>query len=60
MRAARTVGPPHAALRGAYAEQGVCVVSHSWEKPWEPDVDGVQLAAVRTFLIQHPEIVWVW
>ena len=35
-------------------------VSHRWEKPSEPDPEGVQFAAIKTHLAGHPEIEYVW
>eukprot|EP00664_Eupelagonemidae_sp_cell27_P000316 gene316-9409_t len=31
-------------------------VSHRWAQPEQPDSDCTQLAAIREFVIAHPEI----
>ena len=38
----------------------VLFVSHRWEEPSRPDVNGVQLLAIKEYLEKHPEIKWVW
>ena len=38
----------------------VLFVSHRWEEPGRPDVDGVQLEKIKEYLKEHPEIKWVW
>ena len=38
----------------------VLFVSHRWEEPGRPDVNGVQLQAIKEYLKEHPEIKWVW
>jgi hypothetical protein len=38
----------------------ILFVSHRWEEPGRPDVDGVQLEAIKEFLQEHTEISWVW
>ena len=38
----------------------ILFVSHRWEVPAEPDVDGEQLKAIKAFLEAHPDIKWVW
>jgi hypothetical protein len=35
-------------------------VSHRWEEPGRPDVNGMQLKAIKEYLKEHPEIKWVW
>ena len=35
-------------------------ISHRWMSPEVADIDGVQLAAIRKFLKEHPEIERVW
>ena len=35
-------------------------VSHRWEEPGRPDVNGVQLQAIKEYLKEHLEIKWVW
>ena len=46
-------------FRGAY-KKTFLAVSHRWEKPGEPDTLGVQFAAIRKHLVDHPEIQFVW
>ena len=41
-------------------QEDVLAVSHVWESPAEPDVDGVQLAAIRRHLLEHRGIAYVW
>jgi len=52
------------ALVDAFQKEGVInhilFVSHRWEEPGKPDVDGVQLAAIKAYLDKHPGIQWVW
>jgi hypothetical protein len=38
----------------------ILFVSHRWEEPGRPDVNGVQLEAIKAYLEKHPEIEWVW
>ena len=38
----------------------ILFVSHRWEEPGRPDVNGVQLQAIQEYLKTHPEIMWVW
>ena len=38
----------------------ILFVSHRWEEPGRPDVDGEQLKAIQAYLEVHPEIKWVW
>lgn len=45
--------------RGAY-KKTFLAISHRWEKPGEPDTLGVQFAAIRKHLVDHPEIQFVW
>jgi hypothetical protein len=40
--------------------KNILFVSHRWEEPGRPDVDGVQLEAIQAYLEEHPEIKWVW
>lgn len=47
------------ALLGDY-RQSYCSVSHRWEAPDAPDVEGKQLAALKAFLRARPEIEYVW
>ena len=35
-------------------------VSHRWETPDEPDTKGAQLAAIKRYLTDHPEVEYVW
>jgi hypothetical protein len=35
-------------------------VSHRWEDPGRPDVDGVQLEAIQAYLQDHEDIKWIW
>ena len=46
-------------LKALYAGK-VLVVSHRWCDKAEPDPDGVQEQAIKTFLCEHPEIEYVW
>eukprot|EP00900_Chrysochromulina_parva_P018416 jgi/Chrpa1/26576/Chrysochromulina_OHIO_Genome00013222-RA len=51
-------------LVDAFNREGVIkyilFVSHRWEEPGRPDVDGVQLEAIKAYLEKHPEIKWIW
>jgi hypothetical protein len=57
-------------LASAFREPAFCgggimanilFVSHRWEVPAQPDVDGEQLKAIKAYLEAHPEdIKWVW
>jgi hypothetical protein len=38
----------------------ILFISHRWEEPGRPDVDGKQLQAIQEYLREHPEIKWVW
>jgi hypothetical protein len=38
----------------------ILFVSHRWEEPGRPDVNGVQLKAIKAYLEKHPEIKWIW
>jgi hypothetical protein len=38
----------------------VLFVSHRWEEPGRPDVNGMQLQAIKEYLKEHPDIKWVW
>ena len=49
--------------KGAIAgelRQAYLAVSHRWETPQEPDTHGEQQKAIQRYLIEHPEIEWVW
>jgi hypothetical protein len=49
------------AFRGGVIMANILFVSHRWEVPAEPDVDGEQLKAIKAYLEAHPEdIKWVW
>ena len=50
-------------LRGccdAEYKSKICVVSHRWEQPTEPDREGVQLAAVQQHLAKNLKFELVW
>ena len=38
----------------------ILFVSHRWEEPGRPDVNGVQLEAIKEYLKEHLKIKWVW
>ena len=38
----------------------ILFVSHRWEEPGRPDVNGVQLEAIQAYLKDHEEIKWIW
>ena len=38
----------------------ILFVSHRWEVPSKPDLEGVQLAAIKAYLEVYPGIEWVW
>ena len=48
------------AFRGKGIIKNILFVSHRWEEPDQPDVDGEQLSAIKAYLEKHPEIEWVW
>jgi hypothetical protein len=56
-------------LASAFREPAFCgggimasilFVSHRWEAPDQPDADGEQLKAIKTYLEAHKDIKWVW
>jgi hypothetical protein len=51
-------------LVDAFNREGVIkyilFVSHRWEDPGRPDVDGVQLEAIQAYLQDHEDIKWIW
>ena len=47
-------------IHGILIVKDILFVSHRWEEPGRPDVDGVQLEAIKEYLQEHPEIKWVW
>ena len=52
--------PLASAFRGAGIMANILFVSHRWEEPGQPDVDGEQLKAIKAYLEAHPDIQWVW
>ena len=48
-----------AGCSGMYLEAYLSI-SHRWEEPGAPDTRGVQLQAVKAYLLEHPEIRYVW
>ena len=48
------------AFRGEGIIKKILFVSHRWEEPHQPDVNGDQLKAIKAYLEKHPEIEWVW
>jgi hypothetical protein len=44
----------------AFKIKDILFVSHRWEEPGRPDVNGVQLEAIKAYLEKHPDIKWVW
>ena len=48
------------AFRGGGITANILFVSHRWEEPDQPDVDGEQLKAIKAYLEAHPDIEWVW
>jgi hypothetical protein len=48
------------AFYGGGVIASVLFVSHRWEVPAEPDVEGEQLKAIKAYLEAHPDIKWVW
>ncbi len=48
-----------AAMRGEGTDD-ILFVSHRWESSTKPDLDGVQLAAVKDYLVEHRNVAWVW
>ena len=50
-------------LEGACAHEyagRILAVSHRWEAQGQPDTEGLQLAAVRTYVVEHPDVTHVW
>jgi hypothetical protein len=52
--------PLASAFRGNGIIKHILFVSHRWEVPAQPDVDGEQLKAIKAYLKEHPDIKWVW
>jgi hypothetical protein len=54
----------HIALDDAFRGEGlirdILFVSHRWETKEQPDIKGVQLAAIKAHLANHQDIMWVW
>jgi hypothetical protein len=48
------------AFRGKGVINHILFVSHRWESLDQPDVDGVQLKAIKAYLEENPDIEWVW
>jgi hypothetical protein len=48
------------ALRGEGIINRILFVSHRWEVPEQPDVEGEQLAVIKAYLHAHLDIEWVW
>ena len=48
------------AFRGVGIIKEVLFVSHRWEEPSQPDTTGEQLAAIRRYLLAHPDVKWIW
>jgi len=48
------------AFHGKGIIRSILFVSHRWEVSGKPDLEGVQLAAIKAHLEAHPEIEWVW
>eukprot|EP00900_Chrysochromulina_parva_P014567 jgi/Chrpa1/23110/Chrysochromulina_OHIO_Genome00005157-RA len=48
------------AFNGEGIIKEILFVSHRWEEPGRPDVNGVQLQAIKAYLEKHPDIKWVW
>ena len=48
------------AFNGIGIIKNILFVSHRWEEPGKPDVNGVQLEAIQEYLKGHSEIQWVW
>ena len=46
--------------QGVDAVIRAAMVSHIWFKPGNPDPDGEQADALRSYLRKHPEIELVW
>eukprot|EP00971_Amphidinium_carterae_P038950 765541-Amphidinium_carterae.1 len=44
---------------GKYCRE-YCTVSHRWERPQEPDGEGVQLTAIQEYLKAHQEVKYIW
>jgi len=49
----------NAAFRGEYKDK-ICVVSHAWELPGDPDASGVKASTIREHLLENREIEWLW
>jgi hypothetical protein len=51
-------------LKDAFHGKGIIkeilFVSHRWEVPEKPDLEGEQLKAIKAHLEAHPDIEWVW
>jgi hypothetical protein len=67
MQALRDVGhlekfriPLVDAFQGKGVINHILFVSHRWEAPDQPDVDGEQLKAIKAHLEANPDIEWVW
>ena len=52
--------PLASAFRGEGIIKHILFVSHRWETPNQPDVNGEQLNAIKKYLEAHPDIEWVW
>ncbi|KOO21952.1 trafficking protein particle complex 8 [Chrysochromulina tobinii] len=52
--------PLASAFHGDGIIKHILFVSHRWEEPGQPDVDGEQLKAIKAYLEAHPDIEWVW
>jgi hypothetical protein len=48
------------AFNGIGIINSILFVSHRWEESGRPDVNGVQLEAIRAYLQDHIEIKWIW
>ena len=48
------------AFSGGGIMASILFVSHRWEVPAQPDVNGEQLKAIKEYLEAHPNIEWVW
>ena len=49
----------NAAFCGEYKDK-ICVVSHAWELPGDPDASGVKASTIREHLLENREIEWLW
>ena len=36
------------------------MISHRWGAPEHPDPQGVQMRALKEYLLSHPKVRWVW